>query len=814
MTLSHREDGLASLVIVSVLVVLLALITLSFSRIMDRAVTDSLNNQLSAAASYAAQSAVNDAIAYIKGQADPGDVSSNDCTTLLKEPGLSNLVDLSGDGNTKITCLMVNPKPTDLLYQQLPPNGSQIVKATASDAVDKIMVSWQSPDRTKNAFPSSLAFSDVPTWSNNNYAPVLRIGLYPVPPSNKITGTQSASKTFFLVPGNGGGTVSTVPYTTADGSTIQANCNTKTISPGSFDSSSTASYDCNVIINGLYAAIEPDGYYYLTLTPIYGQADVKVKADNASPTPQPVQFEQVQTVIDATAKSNNAAKRLQERVDSDTAGDNISASAAAAPAFSVRSANALCKQLEVHNSYYNYILNDAPGTCSSGGGSPKVIPPTLAFSIVGGDGRDAGLRMCSTGKAPNDQVEYDLWGCTGTANPDTPQNPVENSTVYINSSATVYWQDTDSALSCNASDGWSGDKNPVSSWNHVTGTGSQGFGGIGDVTSYSLQCNGPGGTTAKKTVTAWPPPVITNFSGPTTNHAGDSYYINWNSKNDVRCDASGDWTASNVGTSGSHRVDTSWDDHSTKHFYLTCYDPIGRSTGAVALNGGANGGGVTQISPECNAVVTPYGNNTSYGGFGQLYASCPAADAAGGTHAHLTSNTSLGSGYISPPAPYTNSWYTSTPGTYCAQISVWVDGWTSESGPSVNTNNVCVTVKFIIKITFFDAQGPYNNPNVDQRFCPDGDHHWMDCVRWATQSSDSSQVSCQVVFHGPNGSSSSSGWLPANWGTSFGSNYKPYVEDATFDITCRGPGGAQATDSRGLCYKYGDYASGCSDANR
>lgn len=820
-----NEKGLASIVIVSILVILLSLITLSFSKIMNRAVNNSLNNQLSAAANYAAQSGINDAMAYIKGQASPDDVSSSDCTSLLKEPGMNNLVDLSGDGNTKITCLLVNPRPTDLMYQQLAPNGSQVIKATTSDAVDKVMFSWQASNGTNTNLPSSPSFTDVPTWNNAGNVPVLRVSLYPVPPSGKISGIQANSKTFFLAPTNAGGAqVTTIHYSgsspAADGSVEQVACNAKNTGINNF----TADYTCNAVIDGLYDNIAPDSYYYLTLTPIYNQADVKIKAVNSLS--QPVQFIDVQTVIDATAKANDAKKRLQERVDSNVNGDNLAASDSAAPGYAIRSEKAVCKQLEFHKSYYNYILNNAPSTCNSGASGIPTVPPTLTLSITGNDGDDSGVTRDSGDATPGGS------GFSGV--------------VYVNSSGTIHWKSTDAAIYCNASnnasgrDGdatdtngrvWSGDKNPISHWDGVTGTGDAQFNGVSQYTTYSMQCKGPyPSPTTTKTVTIWPRPEV-HFNN-TSVTASQDYHLSWTVEDSTSCTASGyagatgRWSgsqsSSKVQQTFSRDMDTwPWNDTASHTYTITCSDPSGRTAvAAITLGKGKSptcGGGSTCSggvnAPPCDTLVTPYGDNTSYGGFSRLYASCGSAvDADGGTHAHLASTTSLGSGYVSPPAPYINIWYTSTPGTYCAQIAVWVDGWTSEAAPSKITPNVCVTVKFIIKITFFDAQGPYNNPNVDQRFCPDGDHHWMDCVRWATQSSDSSQVSCQVVFHGRGNSNSN--WLPANWGWSVGSQQRSDMEGATFDITCRGPGGAQATDSRGLCYLTSDYAAGCSDANR
>lgn len=662
----HNEQGLASIVIVGVLVILLALITLGFSKIMNRAVNNSLNNQLSAAANYAAQSGINDAMAYIKGQASPDDVSSSDCTTLLREPGLSSLVDLSGDGNTKLTCLLVNPRPTDLMYQQLPPNGSQIIKSTTSDVVDKMMFSWQASNGTNNSLPSSLSLSDVPTWNSNSYVPVLRVGLYPVPPNGKIAGIQANSKTFFLAPGNGGGLVTTIPYSTADGSVIQASCNARNTGISGL----SADYTCNAIISGLYTLVAPDSYYYVTLTPLYNQADVKVKALNTQN--QAVNFIDVQTVIDATAKANNAKKRLQERVDSNTNGDNIAASDYATSDYAIRSAKALCKQIELHKSYYDYILNDAPNTCNSGSSTDQLVAPKLTLSITGNNGADNGTTRDS-----------------GTA---TPGGSGYNGVVYIDSAATVNWKSTDSATYCNASGGWSGDKNPSSSWSGVTGIGSQGFGGISNYTTYSMQCKGPGGTTPTRTVTAWPPPRV-SITGPSKVNAGGSYTIKWQAYNSSTCTMSSngnaDWsqTYNNLNPTGSGANDSKdfgikWNDHSAKKYTIICSDPSGRSTSATWKVNEGSGGDTQVVGPACTATAAfaPTGGSGTTDNSSITWSASCAGVPTNLYDVYINTNVDgIGAGYNTVDGGGAGNVKITRADTYNFQIYIWDTSWHNDS---------------------------------------------------------------------------------------------------------------------------------------
>src|SRR6266404_2539299 len=72
-----NQNGMASIIIVIILVALLTLISIGFARLMGRSVNNALNNQLNDSANYAAQSGINDTIAYL--QKNPG-VASTSCS--------------------------------------------------------------------------------------------------------------------------------------------------------------------------------------------------------------------------------------------------------------------------------------------------------------------------------------------------------------------------------------------------------------------------------------------------------------------------------------------------------------------------------------------------------------------------------------------------------------------------------------------------------------------------------------------------------------------------------------------------------------
>src|SRR5579884_1221118 len=132
-----NEKGLASFIIVGIFIILLALISVGFAKIMSRNQNNALNYQLNSAASYATESALKDVAAYVTQQQSQGnDVSNANCVPPAGT-ALRNIFDggnLSGNNTAKYTCMTVDPTPGELVYQQLPPSQTKTVRITAQDS--------------------------------------------------------------------------------------------------------------------------------------------------------------------------------------------------------------------------------------------------------------------------------------------------------------------------------------------------------------------------------------------------------------------------------------------------------------------------------------------------------------------------------------------------------------------------------------------------------------------------------------------------------------------------------------------------------
>src|SRR3989344_771404 len=156
--IARNERGMASIIVVFSLVILLSLVSISFTKLMDRNLQQVVNEQIASAADYAAQSAINDVTAYLKD--NPSDI-----TNYSKCAGSGSLLDKAefkqyiGSSNlspdTKYTCILVDPSAPSLSYQGLTAYKSKVIKTKTNPQTSKMLVSWQSPNRAHNKLIAS-----------------------------------------------------------------------------------------------------------------------------------------------------------------------------------------------------------------------------------------------------------------------------------------------------------------------------------------------------------------------------------------------------------------------------------------------------------------------------------------------------------------------------------------------------------------------------------------------------------------------------------------------------------------------------------
>src|SRR3989344_1933256 len=330
MTSRNNQAGMASIVVVSMLVIILTLISVGYARLMSRTLNSSVNNQLGSGAYYAARSAISDATAYL---ADNPDVVADDCDDLLGTPGeglepSSNQLLQASNQAVSYKCILIDQTPTELSYQKIDAFKSQVVKLDpVGSAITSLRLTWQGSNGDGVGSPDNLTLPSPTNWATRKYEPLLRVTIYPVVnDADQLTLIEGRAKTFFLYPSSGGS--QSFSFGTTNGSLQSITC------------SSSNNYHCNVNITNLNCGGDC-GYYYLRLTPFYAQADIKIKANGGL-----TEFVGAQAAIDATAKSNTSTRRLLATVDIGT--NNISPSDNAIPEYAIRSATTLCKRLNVN----------------------------------------------------------------------------------------------------------------------------------------------------------------------------------------------------------------------------------------------------------------------------------------------------------------------------------------------------------------------------------------------------------------------------------------------------------------------------------
>lgn len=832
----NNEHGLASIVVVGVLIVLLTVISLGFARIMQRTAQNSLNDQTAAAATYAAQSGINDLATYIRANPTVKAVNCKDLIGTASSKGpFYNSSNLSGDRNSEYTCILLNQRPDSLYYQQIPVLESKVVKMTTDSttgSVDKILISWQATDRTKKVpAPSSSTLPDVTTWNTANYVPMLRVTLYPVTTTGSVSSIQGASRTMFLSPRAGSsGASDTINYSAITEGGIQAVACSNDLDDPSDDPSfladndvtdftDLANMDCNLAITGL-ANISNIDYFYIRALPIYSNADFELRAKDIDD--RTVKFKGVQAVLDVTARVGPASKRLQARVDIGSNPANGTDPLVPSPnvgpddtipEHALRTANAACKRTLFRDDPYRYVMFEGnPDSCRVGATGP-LDTPNAAITYF----RINGIDDTTPNPAPYNGVSY--IGAGGTAN--------------------LTWR-TEDATACMGSRGigaWSGDKRPpVMNWTGSTGTGSQSISGITNVTYFDLRCNGPYSTTSTRTVTAWPPPRV-DVTGPGSIIAGSNYTVNWSSDNAISCTKSGDWSGS-VGTSGSQSFSHYWNDFTTRNYTVTCTDPSGRTsndTYTLVVNRAAppGGGEVTEPKPTCNGSVDVQAQADGRVSF-RWAGSCPGAEPSAGNYC-LYSWTdpgyapinSCGVGSSGGPQYTAVRWGVE----FCLGLRAYAGGWGLQlGGPGEEIYDCDTPYHPQVGIFWFDAyiwdQGPdqcsntvnppeyrntwrcRNNANVvnESNGCPNGIHRYTGCsnsVAWWSQLSNGSEsgINCRTKSSfGYFGFTYGGGLqMTGPWGWNGGSPYPFYVE-------CKGPepGPSGGINTARRCWNGGD----------
>jgi Tfp pilus assembly protein PilX len=380
------EHGFASIVIALVLIVILGLLTVGFAQLARREQQDALSKQLATQAYYAAESGINDAAKDLHtGDINTADSSTTQCMTgpsgpsgttrSLPSTALSANSNIDSSDGVSYSCLLVNPTPSSLVWDNTPPGAGQYLAFSITNplvSLANLTIQWGSHDG-HNTYPTSgtyglnSAFPSLATWNTAGYPPVLQFSLVSTNSGGAVSRVGLIGQTFntYLYPASDHGTyplnaenssvvAQDLTNPTKQGQIVSGNCGN--VSPHN-------PYPCSVTISGSGATGLGGTSFLLHFLDFYDASDVYITGTDTAG--NPVDFiGQVQ--VDVTGKAQNVLKRLQVRLNADgtngTIGNDI-----LRPDYSLQAGN-ICKRLATEPN--STTFKDPDGTPATAIGDP------------------------------------------------------------------------------------------------------------------------------------------------------------------------------------------------------------------------------------------------------------------------------------------------------------------------------------------------------------------------------------------------------------------------------------------------------------
>lgn len=324
------QSGMASIMITMITMIVVSLIVIGFATISRREQGNTLDQQLSTQAFYAAETGVEDARNIIV-----NDVKTNqpilpktNCTT---NTGAGNYPTgaqtvLDATHNVSYSCLLVDPNVTSVVYDGIGPQ-SKVIPVISSQTITKLVVNWtptNNPSPSVASCPTSTSHTFSPAMGWNCDYGVLRMDLVPTQGALTRGGLDSSVLTAFMEPMKTGGAAS-LSYSGNVGkaSVTGAQCNAT---------------QCSMTINGLAATDDLD----LRLTSIYQASDVTIDAYHGGT----LLDQSGQVGVDVTGNAGGVLRRIQVRIPTTFSSNLI-------PDAAIQSNAAICKRFQVDNTYFH-----------------------------------------------------------------------------------------------------------------------------------------------------------------------------------------------------------------------------------------------------------------------------------------------------------------------------------------------------------------------------------------------------------------------------------------------------------------------------
>lgn len=316
-SLRGSQEGMAAFVVVGILMTVATLIVVGFAVVSRREQRQSLDQQLSAQARYAAEAAINQKIAEYREDPTAFSGESSDCT----DQGQT----FSGATEIQTTCVRYSVTPGPLEFDEVSTEDSLVTYLDADGKdVDRIVITWQLPKSNVtggncvasgyNSLPPNLGANDIgmirfdltsldeTSFSRDSLKWGTLSGLL-------VPKTAPNTATYAWVPNSSWTSASTPPQGPV---TYGACSNPAAAIPGAGES-----YKAQATIN-----VPEDGRsYLLRMRSVYKTNRVKVVGyDDAGDI---IEFSGAQVAFEATARVNDVVQRIQVRIPAGSPPANV-----------------------------------------------------------------------------------------------------------------------------------------------------------------------------------------------------------------------------------------------------------------------------------------------------------------------------------------------------------------------------------------------------------------------------------------------------------------------------------------------------------
>jgi Tfp pilus assembly protein PilX len=353
--LGLNEKGLVSILVTVVLMLIMTIITLSFSQVIRREQRQALDRQLSTQAFYAAESGVNAARSVI-GKILPATPPDKTECGIAGAPG--EYLDLTGEVDTATettySCLLISPAPQTLAYDlspSLPAKVFPINVDSASNPIDSLQIQW-TPDSGGGTYAACTNSSNpvelYPAAAWGCQYGLVRMDLSPV--DGPISRDSLLKETFtgFFTPTRNGGVSSTVTYNSS-------NVNGGSANQGPLVATKCDATNCTATITNLSGR-----KYFARVSIKYRSTQLKISARDSLG--NELKLTGAQILIDSTGRASDVLRRIQVRIP--LVHDGLQGD------FAIQSTDSMCKVFSTFSNGGEVYSNH------SGDSSPYCAPTT------------------------------------------------------------------------------------------------------------------------------------------------------------------------------------------------------------------------------------------------------------------------------------------------------------------------------------------------------------------------------------------------------------------------------------------------------